>query len=480
MADSYKLVIGYNSKQFEQGNYTPDTWRVFDVVRNRSVSMSSNLATQPMQSGDSVTDHMYRNPINYHVTGIFSTHGSRSAKLSYNFEETNRLQDIQDFFENINRNGYLCTLRLEENSEEGNAGLNFKIREHMALKSISWTEYATHMEFSMEFAEIIVVDKQVYNNAEDLLMELYPDVVGTKTISLHDYYMAEDSDLIFNQVVQVLADNGYIDQEYIKAASDNPNSPLYEAYQNKTAAMGAVGLGLTSIGIGVGYAVATLAGPVGWVIALGVTAAVGIGVGIAAGARSSKTKKEEERLKEKDQYIIKLINGSTDAGNKKLQEIKDAVKVAVSKLNLDCKIYNIEGESGKNAQIMIMIGGKFYIMEFKFNKGSNQPSLTVTDFATGSQPAEISNTNAPLVVHMENMSAEDGGDRWFSYNGYDVYVVNTAVGFAEKTGDQSKITAAYKDVKNYSIWVSNGPIKNKLQSVANVLIDTLKAKGYEV
>ena len=82
-----------------------------DYLNDREVNANSHVATQPMQRGDYMADHMYRDPVNVTISGQFSMNGRNINNKSYSFMSTNnRLTDIQKTFEVIKNKGILCNI----------------------------------------------------------------------------------------------------------------------------------------------------------------------------------------------------------------------------------------------------------------------------------------------------------------------------------------------------------------------------------
>ena len=78
---SYKAVIQCNFNQFGENellkgtNQDPTKYLLLDLVKNKSNSSDITLAQQPLQNGDVITDHMYRNAKTFTLTGEFSLNG---------------------------------------------------------------------------------------------------------------------------------------------------------------------------------------------------------------------------------------------------------------------------------------------------------------------------------------------------------------------------------------------------------------------
>ena len=65
----YELVI---RAKFDGKN---ETWLHLDTITEKNLTSSARIPTQPMQDGNTMADHMYRNPDEYSVSGTFSLYG---------------------------------------------------------------------------------------------------------------------------------------------------------------------------------------------------------------------------------------------------------------------------------------------------------------------------------------------------------------------------------------------------------------------
>ena len=102
----YALVIGYNPDQYSENNFTPKRWLAIDVQSSKKVSTRSTIASQPIQTGDTISDHMYRQAVTESISGSFGIlHGDRTigfvgdgtmGKQQYMFNGmSDRLQDVE-------------------------------------------------------------------------------------------------------------------------------------------------------------------------------------------------------------------------------------------------------------------------------------------------------------------------------------------------------------------------------------------------
>ena len=82
---AFRTVIGCNMDQYETGSFEPTRFLVLDTQENKSVQATSTIAQQPLQSGDTMSDHMYRDPTTFSISGMFSLNGKNWDDDSYDF-----------------------------------------------------------------------------------------------------------------------------------------------------------------------------------------------------------------------------------------------------------------------------------------------------------------------------------------------------------------------------------------------------------
>ena len=152
---------------------------MFDYVEDTSTTVSSEITTHPLVNGDIIADHMYNNPIDMSFSGTFSLFGNKK----YNFGTSDRLANIQETFERINREGIMCTLVKRSKGGDEN---RFKVRKNMVLTSINWTEHQSSMDFSFQFNEAItaIVDEPEYD--KDIKDESLPRVSDPLALDVTD------------------------------------------------------------------------------------------------------------------------------------------------------------------------------------------------------------------------------------------------------------------------------------------------------
>lgn len=164
---------------------TDHRYLYLDTCMEKRVRSSARIATQPLQDGNFMADHMYKEPDVFTVRGSFSLAGARANDESFftdwsgDIAKSDRLTEIQSIFEYIKDKGILCDLTTY--SPTGTGKTRFKTRSNMALRSITWVEKQLSMEYEFEFQEIICVEIPYSDqvNSDD-----YPSIYSPQSASL--------------------------------------------------------------------------------------------------------------------------------------------------------------------------------------------------------------------------------------------------------------------------------------------------------
>ena len=80
--NTYKLVIGYNPNQYFDGSTEASEYLFLDTINERTIDGSNTTPSQPMQNGDSISDHTYRNPNEMSISGEFGLNSSQVYNLN--------------------------------------------------------------------------------------------------------------------------------------------------------------------------------------------------------------------------------------------------------------------------------------------------------------------------------------------------------------------------------------------------------------
>ena len=498
---SQRVIIGCNFEQFKSvgGDFEPNRFLLLDNIEDRDVQMESTLATQPLQSGDTVADHMYRNPIKYTIKGKFSLNGMNWNDISYDFiGEGDRLTNIQKAFERIKDEAILCTIMTidsealpgystaanrenisldydAQNDKLVNVSSRFKIRKNMALQSITWAEQQNTLAFTFNFTQIIMVETQEYVNLDEALRkELCLPLVTNPTGSSLGSVLS-DTGALSVAILQTLYANGYIENDFLEACKEIGQGIAALAIASVIVAFAAaVIVGTVSSLIAGGVAAAAIGGaaaaifPVGTIIVAAV-AIVGAVVGFFAWVFSNAERERKRRL------TFKLINGSAEQDLYRLIDLLDDIETEVNKINYNVSVYTIQEDVPH--QTMINIAGNYYVINFKENNLNGYGwEASVTD-VEGNPLPNMRHENWTPVAKIGDM--DQYTNMWFKDNTkqFHVYLMNPALDEAYNPTEAEQ-KAVRDKLSSYTIWVSKGDIKPHVQAIYDAVEKAIQKRGF--
>lgn len=494
---AFRTIIGYNPQQYDSGSFEPTRYLILDTQEDKNINADATIAQQPLQSGDTMSDHMYRNPTQVSISGMFSLNGKNWNDDSYNFIEAgDRLTNVEQVFEQIKDQGFLCRLTTIDEDDvslgesgiinlKSNAKTRFKIRNNMALKSIVWAEKQNTVKFTFTFVEVIMVEAQEYEELPEDEKNKYglPSVTSPVGSSLGT--LLKDTGQLKETILRTLYDNGYVQDDFFKALCVE----VYKLTENALIATAIITVGMTvsiittipaAIAITVaattgGSVVAALAGscsavfPVGTIVVAVVAVVAGIAIGIA---RYVQWKKKQEKQKK----AFKLINGKPDQDAQRLFNLFDDVEMAVNRAKSNLTIYNITGNYAQT--VTINIGGEYYLITFeKSNVDKDQVwSATVTDL-NGNALTGVYHAWCPVSAFTE---LDRNQNLWFKDNSkqYEVYLVNPSLS-KEINKTQEEMNNAKANLEGYTIWVSKGTIKDNIKAVTDAIEQAIESEGFK-
>lgn len=478
---AYKAIIGCNWNQFVTGSTEPDRYLALDLQEEPTITASATLCQQPLQSGDTMTDHMYRNPTTIQLSGMFSLNGSNvlNKDTSYNFFQTSqdRLTAIQEIFEKIKDDGILCRITTLKDGKGGdaqnndNAQVRFKERNNMALSSITWTQMQNSMKFSFTFNEVIMVEVQEYEELTDeLLKELnLPRVTSPLGSSLST--VLSNTGGIEQIVVQSLYNNGYIDNDFAQALIE------FVDYVGTFVLAGLVAAGaIAAISAIAGSTAAALAisgsaaviFPVGTIVAVAVVAVVAV-----VSLISSWFNRAKER--EKQRKVFKLINGSAEQDAIRLRNLLDDINNAVIGVTTNITIYEIDPkDTNTPQQVMINLGGDYFTIDFQENNTKSEYGWTAQVYDLNDNPVRLQHNWCPQTSLAD---LKRNQNMWFRSGQYEVYLINANLNDIVNSTDEEKKNVA-KRLHSYTIWVSYGNVEENAKIIENAINDAIVNEGF--
>ena len=328
----------------------------FDYISSYSVSSTSQITSYPMVNGDTVADHMIKQPISISISGKFSLYGNKPTTFAGDYD---RLTNIEELFEKIQNEGVMCSL---VTTERNGSQRRFKVRNKMVITSINWTEEQASLGFNFSFSEAMTTT--ILIPVVDYTDENLPAITDATTLSFTDELLnMEDVDKI---VIAQLRELGLIEDAFL----DNlvywlkSVGSTYGDYLTGAAVGGLVGIGA---GIAVLIGVAALVGSIpvaGWIIVAAAAVVGMIAGGIWAMVKSIKRKKAQR------DYGIQVFKAYTD-DKQNTQECErfcdyiGNIHSQLSALNDYIQVYGIS--SNEEQECMMYINDTYYIFTYKIN-----------------------------------------------------------------------------------------------------------------
>lgn len=453
--NSYRLVIKTTLNNTE-------TLIEFDTINPPSISDSSQITSQPMVSGDIISDHMFRNPQTILISGSFSNMGNKPT-VFYG-SSNDRLTNIQETFTKIKNEGIFCTLTTMSRGKNSNT--RFMTRKNMVLTSIRWTENQSSVSFDFTFTEVLLAKMTVANPLYDQTDNSLPTLTDAKSLNFTDTLL--DTNEVVKYVIQILREVGLVEDNFLVTAINFANHYFVTSAKAMTVTVGtASGTMLAGMAVLHLLGVTLTAIPVwGW-IALGMVAVI---AGSIAGIRYlfknlSVTKAEKK-------YGIKRFKTYKSEDKTNLECERFATYVGGIKNNLDTlndvlTVYACG--TNENQQCIIEIDGEYYNFVFTKNNTSGYYSLALNNLndetlksipeMTGVKTLADCNTSTALLT---------------TSSGFTVYVVNAKAQEAIDSGKtQDEIDVINKDLTNYYILISSIDMTKYCETLQNLIINQM-------
>lgn len=338
---------------------TEDTLIILDTVKESSIQADSQVTSHPVAEGDIVADHMYKEPITLTLNGQISLSGNKGLGL---LGENESLQNVQDIFEKIKDNGILCDIVKVQlvDKDDGTQIPQFKVRQSMVLRNITWTEKINTLSFSFSFVQVLIADI----NVEDIdpTDENLPEITTPNTLNFTDTLID------WNQINQVI--------DYCLNSFNLATAEFWNFLQSLTSTQIVAIIGGV-VGAVVVAKVATLigatAGPIGAAIGFGIGAIAILGAGIY-----NFFKKLNDRVK----YRIEAFQyyedtKKMDAEVARYGEFKAGVYGYMESLNSSLKAYKVS--SNESQECLISIDDTYYDFLFTKNNTNQHYTLSLVD-----------------------------------------------------------------------------------------------------
>lgn len=445
--NSYRLVIKtvLNGRQ---------TLIEFDKINPPTFNDTSEITSQPMVSGDVISDHMFRQPQTVSLSGTFSLLGNKPTIF---YGPNDRLTNIEETFTKIKNEGIFCTLTTL--SRNNNLDSRYMTRKNMVLYGISWTENQSSVDFRFDFKEVLLATINVVSPLYDVKDENLPDLVEAKRLNFTDTLLNQED--VIKYVIKELGEVGLYEPEFLDSVG---------AYVKRCA----VSLGGFYAGAGIGF----VAGIVVLKLIIGVAATIPVwgwvvaGVAAIIGGFVAFFQTLNRKNIEKVYGIKKFKKYRNDEKNekecKRFVEYIGNISNQLTMLNDVISIYGC-GED-ENQQCIIEIDGEYYNFKFVRNNTNKKYTLTLSDLKesylsiipdiVGLKTLDECSTATPLLT---------------TSSGFTVFLFNSALQNAIDTGKtQEEIDALCLDLRNYYIMVSSIDMKKYNETLQNLIINQMR------
>ncbi len=495
--NSYRTVIAFTMEEpmtQEDGTITYVNrikYLPLDYLEARSVKSSAQIITQPMQSGDSISDHMYRNPVTISLSGKFSLNGRNWNNSTYSdiYNEGDRLTAIEYVFEKIKNEGILCTITTVSSNVDTEDQITYDkdgkligslsptqtrylTRENMALESISWVEDQNTLKFNFEFKEIIVVDTESYEiDPEDIDL---PSLTEPSTQSLGSLLMSTNE--LPLSISKALQAKGYMEDEWLQQCSTN------------AANLGAIGTIIVGVAIAAGIAAAAIATTVaiGSAVVTATAAVVPVGTVVAAAVAIVACFAigiwkiiDNNNRKEKAKKAFKMINNDYHPDLNRYRNFLDDIEATINSTASNISVYQFSSDDEQ--QICLPIGGQYYYLTV--NKMSEWPyfKADIRYNGTAEQGGDpISNMRESWCPVSNFMDLDENVNLWFKDESkkFQIYLVNPNMADEVNPDEPGKINVS-KKLSTYYVYISKGSIKENIAKIQSAIENAILAHDFD-
>ena len=531
MADStYKVVVGATLNGVT-------AYFDLDTCVARSLTSSATVTSFPIENGLSASDHMYRNPRTFTLSGTFSLNrGGHRIVDSYTMDAIqswhpeggtvswedwlqdegaalkslnaeNYLQSVQTVFEYIQEKGILCQIMMAQDTKESSA--RFKVRNNMVLQNIQWQEMYNSMTYSFTFQEVISIIKEQefetfgYN-------ELYPSVYLPATKSIGE--MVTETGSLYQIVIEMLYQYGYIGIADGYALSLIGSNNSFWKMIGEVAVhhvKNVAGVSLIYAGAG-GVAVGTVAlialgvvtgGAAILVAVVGAVLAIGLGIGgvatlknSAQGAKNSATRRNHFKLlknyaKYVDPKTLNVIDSQVSESDVNVGEIArlrlllNAIQANISNTMTNISLYQISTIEGdmKDRECPIQVGNDLLTLRINKTNDSESPyAITILRLANGDKEETIASLYGtwPACGNLYTLNRNVNSIYVDRTNQYEMFLYNPYLEEDMRKAKGYSQVEAKAYLSNYYLVVSKGNINDNMKKLSEAINSAFISEGY--
>ena len=420
---------------------------VLDTVSESTVNANSVITTHPISSGDYVADHMYDNPDEISINGVFSLNGNKGLVVD---KAGSRLDNVQTIFEDIKRLGILCDavkVHIVQNGATSQQEARFKVRESLVLRNIVWTEGINSLKYSFNFTQVMLVEAQSYE--VDMDDKFLPNITEPQTLNFTDTLI--DWNQLDAAIMKVLEETDIVTDEFKNVLSSWGKTLLVQIVG---AAVAAVIVSSTLVPAAGAAITATIGGVVVGLSTTGVGAIValaGLVVASTAIAIVKLVKDYKYRVKPFRKYL------SDKKTNKEIKRFGDLIGTLHDNLlvlNDAIKVYAVS--SNEPQECMLSLDDNYFIFTFTKNNTNGRYSLAVENFDAEQTAVKNDITSSPT-----NIGQLTSNNALFktSSDGLYVYLMYTG---EESEEEKNKLT-------NYYLMTSKIKMEDYNQAVMDII-----------
>ena len=420
---------------------------VLDTVSESTVNANSVITTHPISSGDYVADHMYDNPDEISINGVFSLNGNKGLVVD---KAGSRLDNVQTIFEDIKRLGILCDavkVHIVQNGATSQQEARFKVRESLVLRNIVWTEGINSLKYSFNFTQVMLVEAQSYE--VDMDDKFLPNITEPQTLNFTDTLI--DWNQLDAAIMKVLEETDIVTDEFKNVLSSWGKTLLVQIVG---AAVAAVIVSSTLVPAAGAAITATIGGVVVGLSTTGVGAIValaGLVVASTAIAIVKLVKDYKYRVKPFRKYL------SDKKTNKEIKRFGDLIGTLHDNLlvlNDAIKVYAVSSDEPQ--ECMLSLDDSYFIFTFTKNNTNGRYSFAVENFDAEQTAVKNDITSSPT-----NIGQLTSNNALFktSSDGLYVYLMYTG---EESEEEKNKLT-------NYYLMTSKIKMEDYNQAVMDII-----------
>lgn len=363
----YAVLISY----IDPNDATNAISIILDTVNDTNITASSTVTEHPTVNGTPMADHMYKNPIDLTLNGIFSLNGKKAILID---KAGKSLARVEKIFEDIKDKGILCTISKIKIVDKDSTP-QFTVRDSMVLQSITWVEKINSLGFTFTFREALRADVQVYDVDPD--DRFAPDITYADASNFSDTLL--DWEAVDKEVLQALVDYDLVANDFLEY-------------------LATIGVGsLVAIGIGAAVATALASTLVALGVAISTIPIVGAVVAAVAAtvigifALVKHIKKSEYRIKAFKYYKNAM---KRDKEVKRFTEFYESIHNKIRTLDGAIKLWSVT--ENKSQETLVNIDGSYYIFNFEKNNVDSGYAYKLNISDINDTTIKCTNTNCAI------------------------------------------------------------------------------------